>query len=246
MRQFFDDVRKVSHYQIRIPKHLRKEVLYRIHNSPTSGHVGIVRTAEEFRRRFHFSGLSEFLTDFIRNCLSCSTLKSPEPATAPSTSAHLIGTAFSGNYDANWLGWTIPIANLQICTRGKRCEGSSFNFLQHSYIPTTLLSDLRTNFVAKLLHELTDLLEIQLQHASLKHPQTIGVVERPHSALNWVLKVNTDKKWNTWYRYVDLATFIHNTSYHSSIRCTPSSLFHGREPIEPIDLRFLSHILANK
>ena len=54
MRQFFDDVRKVSHYQICIPKHLRKKVLYSIHNSPTSGHVGIVRTAQEFFRRFHF------------------------------------------------------------------------------------------------------------------------------------------------------------------------------------------------
>ena len=119
-------------------------------------------------------------------------------------------------------------------------------FFQHSYIPTTLLSVLRTSFVAKLLNELTDLLEIQLQHASLKHPQTIGVVERPHSPLKRVLKVNTDEKWNTWYRYVDFATFLHNTWYHSSIRCTPSSLFHGREPIKPIDLRFLSHILANK
>ena len=101
-------------------------------------------------------------------------------------------------------------------------------FLQHSYIPTTFLSDLGTSFVAKLQHEFTDLLEIQSQHASLKHPQTIGVVERSHSALTRILKLNTDESWSTWYRYVDLATFIHNTSHHSSIGCTPSSLFHGR------------------
>ena len=69
MRQFFDDVGKISHYQICIPKHLRKEVLYRIHKSPTSGHLGVVRTAEEFRRRFYFPGFFEFLTDYIRNCL---------------------------------------------------------------------------------------------------------------------------------------------------------------------------------
>ena len=80
----------------------------------------------------------------------------------------------------------------------------------------------------------------------MKHPQTIGVVERSHAALKRILKLNTDEKWTTWYRYVDLATFIHNTSYHSSIGCTPSSLFHGREPIKPIDLRFRSHALAQK
>ena len=80
----------------------------------------------------------------------------------------------------------------------------------------------------------------------MKHPQTIGVVERSHAALKRVLKLNTDEKWTTWYRYVELATFIHNTSYLSSIGCTPTSLFQGREPIKPIDLRFRSLTLAQK
>ena len=119
-------------------------------------------------------------------------------------------------------------------------------FFQHSYIPTTLLSDLGTNCFAKLLHELTDLLKVKLQHASLKHPQTIGVVERSHFALKGILKLNTDKKWSTLYKFVDLATLIHNTSYHSSSICTPSSSLHGREPIQPFYLRFRSRILANK
>ena len=69
VRQFFDDVGKISHYQICVSKHLRKGVVYRIHNSPTGGHLGIVRTAKEFRQRFHFPGFTEFLTDYIENCL---------------------------------------------------------------------------------------------------------------------------------------------------------------------------------
>ena len=43
-------------------------------------------------------------------------------------------------------------------------------FFQHSYFPTKILSDLGTSFVAELFHELSKLLEIQLEHASLKHP----------------------------------------------------------------------------
>ena len=43
-------------------------------------------------------------------------------------------------------------------------------FFQHSYNPTKILSDLSTSFVAELIHELSKLLEIQLEHASLKHP----------------------------------------------------------------------------
>ena len=82
------------------------------------------------------------------------------------------------------------------------------------------------------------MLEIQLDHARLKHPQTVGVVERSHSALKRILKLNTNEQWNDWFKYVQLATFIHNTSYHSAIGCSPTVLFPGREPIKPIDLRF--------
>ena len=66
-------------------------------------------------------------------------------------------------------------------------------FFQQSYIPTTILSDLGTSVDARLLHELTDLLEIMLQHASLKHPQTSGVIERSRSALKRFLILHTDE-----------------------------------------------------
>ena len=48
MRQIFDDIGKISHSQVCVPKNLRKEVIYRIHNSPRGGHLGIVRTVKEF------------------------------------------------------------------------------------------------------------------------------------------------------------------------------------------------------
>ena len=88
------------------------------------------------------------------------------------------------------------------------------------------------------MHELTKLLEIQLDHASLEHPQKVGVVERSHSALKRILKLNTNERWNDWFLYVQLATFMHNMSYHSAIGSSPTVLFHGREPITPLDLRF--------
>ena len=111
-------------------------------------------------------------------------------------------------------------------------------FFRTSYLPTTNLSDLGTSFVSELLHELTKLLEIQIEHASLKHPQTVGVVERSDSALKRILKLNTNEQWNDWFKYVQLATFIHNTSHHSAIDCSPTVVFHRREPIKPLDLRF--------
>ena len=126
--------------------------------------------------------------------------------------------------------FAVPLTNVRADTNA--CELTSI-FFRHSYLPETILSDLGTSFVSELLHELTKLLEIQLEHASVKHPQTVGVVERSHSALKRNLKLNTNEQWNDWFKYVQLATFIHNTSYRSAIGCSPTVLFHGREPIKP-------------
>ena len=129
----------------------------------------------------------------------------------------------------------VPLTNVRADTIARELTSI---FFRHSYLPKTILSDLGTSFVSEVLHELTKLLEIQLEHANLKHPQTVGVVERSLSALKRVLKLNTNEQWNDWFKYVQLATFIHNTSYHSAIGCSPTVLFHGREPIKSLDLRF--------
>ena len=47
-RQFFDDTGKAIFKQYCQPKHLWKEVFYRLHNSPTGGHLGMLRTIQEF------------------------------------------------------------------------------------------------------------------------------------------------------------------------------------------------------
>ena len=99
-----------------------------------------------------------------------------------------------------------------------------------------MLFDLGTFLVSELLHELTKLLEIQLEHASLKHPQRVGVLERSHSALKIILNLNINLQWNDWLKYVQLATFIHNTSCHSANGCSPTVVLHRREPIKPTNL----------
>ena len=67
-------------------------------------------------------------------------------------------------------------------------------FFRHSYLPKTFLSDPGTSFVSELMHELTKMLETQLEHASLKHPQTVD--ERSHSALKRILKLKNFEQWN--------------------------------------------------
>ena len=61
----------------------------------------------------------------------------------------------------------------------------------------------------------------------MKHPQTIGKVEKAHATLNETCE-----------------TFIHNT-YHTSIGCAPTVIFHGRDPVKPLDIHFYSNCMPN-
>ena len=56
-----------------------------------------------------------------------------------------------------------------------------------------------------------NLLETQMEHASLKHPQTVGVVERSHSALKRDVELNTIEHWNECFKDVQLVTMLNNT-----------------------------------
>ena len=136
--------------------------------------------------------------------------------------------------------FAVPLTNVRADTIARELTSI---FFRHSYLQKTILSDLGTSFVSDLLHKLTQLLKFKLEHASLKHPQTVGVVERSHSALKSILKLNTNEQWNDWFKYLQLATFIHYTSYHSAIGCSPTVLFHGREPIKPLDRRFNNSLI---
>ena len=59
-KQFFDHTGRVQYYQYCLPKHLWKEVVYRLHNSRLAGHVGNIKPAEEFRKRFYFPNFTEY------------------------------------------------------------------------------------------------------------------------------------------------------------------------------------------
>ena len=264
-RNFYDDSGKVKYRQFCVPKHLRQELIYRIHNSPTAGHQGIVKTIEEFRKRFYFPGFTEYISGYIKNCLSCAQLKNAPNATlrpnlgevsttinypAEMMQIDIVGPFQSYPYRYVLTGidvFTKYLFAKPLTTVSAKAVATALvsMFFTHSYLPETLVCDLGSVFTSKLFEQLTQLLEIRLRHATLKHPQTIGTLERAHGALKRILKLNTDLQWNNWYKYVDLAAFVHNTSYHSSIGTTPSSLFHGRHPNKPLDLRFTNKKLNN-
>ena len=106
---------------------------------------------------------------------------------------------------------------------------------KHSYLPTTLITDKGSAFTSKILEEITAILGITLKCATTKHPQTIGKLERTRASLKTNLKMASGEYRRQWHNYLPLAVLNYNTTYHSSISCEPSKVFHGRIPYNVLD-----------
>ena len=109
---------------------------------------------------------------------------------------------------------------------------------KHAYLPTTLISDKGTAFMSHVIKEVAGVLGITLKHATTKHAQTIGLLERSHASTKQASRIETGERRSLWHKYVNIAVLNYNTSYHTSIGCEPSRVFHGRIPYNILDLKF--------
>ena len=78
----------------------------------------------------------------------------------------------------------------------------------------------------------------KIDHATLKHAQTIRMVGRTLQKLEQILKLNVTADTQQQEHYVNIAVMAHNTTYNQSIKCTPTEIFHGRVPHNVPDLNF--------
>ena len=106
---------------------------------------------------------------------------------------------------------------------------------RHCYLPTVILTDKGSQFRSEVINQIAQTLDIRISHAPTKHAQTIGILERTHASLKTALKISTGERRSMWHKYVQIAVMNYNTSYHESLGCEPTTVFHGRIPYNILD-----------
>ena len=101
---------------------------------------------------------------------------------------------------------------------------------KHAYLPTTIVTDMGTQFNSQITKEVAAILNIELKNATTKHAQTIGLLERTHASVKAHLKATTGECTNNWHTFLPLPVLNHITTYHSTLGCEPTRVFHGRIP----------------
>ena len=99
---------------------------------------------------------------------------------------------------------------------------------RHAYLPTLIITDKGSVFVSQVIHEVAEILGINLKHATTKHAQTIGVLERAHATIKPSLKMASVEYRKQCHKYLPIAILNYNTTYYFSIDCEPSRVFRGR------------------
>ena len=108
---------------------------------------------------------------------------------------------------------------------------------KHAYLPTTNISDKGTAFMSHVIKVVAGVLGITLKRPNTKHAQTIGLPEQSHASIKQTLKIGTSEQRSLWHKYVNIAVLNYNASSHTKFGCEPSRIFHGRLPLNILDLK---------
>ena len=213
---------------------------------------------QEVRQKYYYPCIAKYIKKWVSNCQTCiqtkrinndllrtELLDCPEWDLGPEDILQmdiLPNLPPSGGYDhiitaidvfSRYL-FAYPVARITATSVARAIMDI---LCKHTYLPTTIVTDLGTQFNAQVTHEVTAVLGVELKHATMKHAQTIGLLERTHASVKTHLKAATGEFRHNWHKFLPLAVLNHNTTYHASLGCEPSRVFHGRIPHNILDYK---------
>ena len=217
-RQYYNDIGEVSHLQVLLPGQLLKVLLQSLHG--TAGkHRGISKMMQEIHQKYYFPSIATYVRNWVCDCEKCiqdkrinNTRIIPElfhipewdlgpedlmqidllPELPPSGCYENIITAIDvfSRY-----AFAYPVSNRTAVNTAKVKIGI---MTRHAYLPTLIITDKGSAFVSQVIHEVDEILGINLKHATTKHAQTIGVLERAHATIKTSLKMASGEYRKQW------------------------------------------------
>ncbi|MBW0557242.1 hypothetical protein O181_096957 [Austropuccinia psidii MF-1] len=184
------------------------------HESPLAGHPGQEKNLKLVKQDFHWSGMTQFIKDYVSSCQECSRNKIIhhkkfgllKPLPIPNgpwiclSMDFITQLPFSNSFDS-----ILVIVDRFSKNGSFHCK----NVFNHF-----------TRFKLKISRDLS----------TAYHPETDGQTERVNQILEqyiWMYFSYHQDDWNTW---LPLAEFAYNNSDHSSTKQLPFFTVYGRDP----------------
>lgn len=97
-------------------------------------------------------------------------------------------------------------------------------------LPSAIVSDRDRVFTSALWKELFALSDTKLLMSSSYHPHTNGQTERLNQCLKNFLRCTIHASPKDWSKWLPLAEYWYNTTFHSALGTTPFQVLYGHSP----------------
>nr|GEY91807.1 reverse transcriptase domain-containing protein [Tanacetum cinerariifolium] len=206
-------------------------VMREIHEGSCSMHAGPQSVvAKAIRLGYFWPTMHKDARDMIRKC---SDLGNRHSRPLPEGSGTVKFLIVAMNYFMKW----IEAKAVATITGGQVKKFVWDNIVCRFGIPGEIISDNGKQFADNPFKDWCDKLNITQRFASVKHPQSNGLVERTNRSLREVIKARLGERNKNWVEELPHVLLAHRTMIISSHGDTPFSLTYGTEAVIPAEIK---------
>lgn len=236
---------------------LRVMILNWLHGSSHAGHSGRDVTIQRVKSLFYWKGMAKDIHAYIRACTVCQRCKYDTAASLGLLQPLPIPEGVWMDISMDFID-ALPVSNgksVILVVVDRLSKAAHFIALRHPYtaasvaqafldnvfklhgMPRSIASDRDAVFTSAFWQELFKLQGCSLNLSTTYHPQSDGQTEMVNRCLETYLRCMTSDKPQMWSRWLSLAEYWYNTSYHSAAQSTPYEIVFGQPP--PVHLPYL-------
>lgn len=243
--------------QLILPSSRVGSVLGELHNSPSGGHFGILKTLSKVRERFFWDKSRSDVENWCKTCDDCVARKGPKTRTHGKLRRYNVGANFEriaidvlgplprteqGNryivvvvdYFSKWPeAYCVP--DQEATTVAKVLVD---NWISRYGVPLQIHSDQGTNFTSAVFVGVCQLLGIEKTRTTPLHPSSDGMVEKMNRTILNHVSLFVSRNQQDWDQKVPIFLLAYRSAVHETTRYTPSQMLFGRELRLPCDLIF--------
>ncbi|GJU20412.1 reverse transcriptase domain-containing protein [Tanacetum coccineum] len=231
-------------------------VLREIHAGSCSMHSGPRSVvARALRSGYYWPTMHRDARDMIRKCKDCQVHRpiprQPQQELTPITSPwpfHKWGIDIAGPFPVAAGGLKFLIVAIDYFTKWIEAKAVATitgnqvkrfvwdNIVCRFGLPGEIVSDNGKQFCDNPFKDWCSRLSITQRFASVKHPQTNGLVERANRSLGEGIKARLDRHKGRWVEELSHVLWAHRTTIKVSTGDTPFSLVYGTEAVIPAEI----------
>ena len=244
-------------FRLVVPRNLRSQILELYHNSIYGGHMGVEKTYDRVRKKFHWYAMKKDVRIYIQKCLACEEHKRAGRKAKFPLSHYVVGYPLDrvgmdilgpfpitgrgnkyvlviGDYFTKWMeAYALPDQTAEtVATRFVN------EFVARLGVPLKMTSDQGRNFVSEIMVNVCQLLGVDKARTTPYRPQSNGLVERFNGTILKMLRAYVSYKPTEWDEYLPLLTAAYRATPHSATGFSPNYLMLGREVSIPMDLAY--------